>query len=536
MTQWQPGIEYATSPLDDLAIANGCYFDQAAAEKFETRCEKYLRVVDGRYARKPFKLLDFQKIDITRPLLGWKREDGTRRYRKAYISMGKKNGKSALCGALTLDGLLWDGEVSPLACLAGFDRQQAGEIYRDCVRMVKVNPELRKHIRLLESQKKMFYERENGEIRTMSRESEGAEGWKISRLIFDEFHTQKTREMWDTVCYAGLSRQQSLLIMITTSGFDRTSICWEQYQYAKGVGKGEIKDWAFFTKVYEADEHDDWKDEKVWLKANPGLGTILSWDDMRADFREALAMPAKENTFRHYRLNQWTQQANRWLPMDDWNQCKGKVIAEPGATCWGGLDLSKSHDVAAFAMVFPHEDGTYHVKPHFWISEHHFRERETQNRQRFNEWFHAGLVTVCEGAAVNFEMVAEHIIEASQEFDLREVAFDPWYGKVVEQICTNAGVTMVAFAQTMPMMGPVASEVLAKVKSHLIVHDGNPVLSWMANNVATFKSGDAEMMSKKTSPEKIDGMIAFGMALQRCVLQQGEPKADFYEHNAVEIW
>jgi phage terminase large subunit-like protein len=535
MTTWQPGIDYATSPLDKLAIANGCYFDQEAAERVERFFCTQLVVPDGRLALKKFNLLPWQSHGIIRPLYGWKRADGTRRYKSGYVSVAKKNGKSLLVSGLALYHLVADCEASPYVALAANDREQAGRVHKDASAMVRSSPELAKYIRIGKANKKLFYDRANGELVTLSREAGSSEGGKFSAVFFDELHTQANRDLWDALESSGASRLQPLMLSITTAGSDRTTICYEQYKYAKDVLSGKSTDWEFLAYVAEVPEDGDWTNEDVWKLANPSLGSVLSVDEVRRKCGEAKRMPAKENTFRQRRLNQWTQQANRWIPMIAWDKCRGQFATDESDACWCGLDLARNNDIAAFVRVYPREDGKFDVRPHFWVSEYHAIKRETDNKQRFDEWVAAGFMTVCQGSSINFESIAEYIIQCAEQGDIMEVAYDPRYAALIFQLCDQEGITMVEFAQTMSTMGPVAATLLPKILDHKLVHDGNPVLRWMADNVATHKVGDQEMMSKVSSTEKIDGMQALGMGLHRAVLQQSEPKATFYENNALEI-
>jgi phage terminase large subunit-like protein len=169
-----------------------------------------------------------------------------------------------------------------------------------------------------------------------------------------------------TAAFRGSRRDQPLHLSITTAGFDRHSICWEQHGYAEQVLSGVIVDSAFFALIYAAGMNDDWTDPEVGRKANPGFGVTVSEDQFAEDRREARESPAKENSFRRYRLNQWVESETRWLSLEKWDACSEIVDDLPGKPCWAGLDLSSTTDLSAFVLVFPIED-RYAVLPFFWV-------------------------------------------------------------------------------------------------------------------------------------------------------------------------
>ena len=205
------------------------------------------------------------------------------------------------------------------------------------------------------------------------------EGLNAHAVLIDELHAQKTRQLWDTLRYAGASRRQPLQLAITTAGYDRHSICWEQHDYAMKVLDGTIEDSSFFAYIAAAGQEDDWTDPEVWRKANPSFGITIDAGQFAEDCREAQESPAKENSFRRYRLNQWTEQEVRWLKMEKWDACDDDPGSLEGQECYAGLDLSSTTDITALVLVFP-EEGRFKVLPFFWIPEEGARQRERRDR------------------------------------------------------------------------------------------------------------------------------------------------------------
>ncbi len=340
---------------DEVAVANGCYFDEAAADRVVQFFRRFLRHSKGQFAGKRFEPLPWQRDSILRPLFGWKRADGTRRFRRAYVEVPKKNGKSTLCAGLALYLAIGDGEPGAEVYSAAADRDQASIVFGEAVHMVEASPALLARLEVVRSSKRIVHSRSRSLYKALSADVATKEGLNIHGLIFDELHAQPNRKLWDTLKYGGAARRQPLFISITTAGFDRTSICWEQHCYAKSVLEGTVEDDSFFAFIAGADEKDDWKSPETWRKANPSYGDVLSVSSFEDDFKDALGSPVKEAAFKRYRLNIWTDQAVQWLPMDRWDRCD--AFPDPaelgGAECYGGLDLSTTTDVSAFCLYFP---------------------------------------------------------------------------------------------------------------------------------------------------------------------------------------
>ena len=379
-------------PADELAVRDGCWFDIAAATRVRTFFRQFLRHSKGEWAGQAFELQPWQWRDVVAPLFGWKRADGTRRFRNAYIEVPKKNGKSTLCAGLSLYLLIADGEAGAEVYSAAADHEQASIIYREAAAMVRASAELSGHVIPVDSTKRLTFPRGNAFYKALSSEVKTKEGMNIHALIFDELHAQRSRDLWDALTYGGASRRQPLTIAITTAGYDRHSICWEQHQYAEQVRDGVIPDWSFFPYIAAAGVDDDWTKPSVWRKANPSFGVTVNATEFAESAAEAQASPAKENTFRRYRLNIWTQQDVRWLRLKDWDACDGELDLDEieGEECYAGLDLSSKTDLTCLGLVFPRDDGRLIVRPRFWCPLDNARERSRRDRVPYMLWADQG--------------------------------------------------------------------------------------------------------------------------------------------------
>ena len=268
--------DWIKSKADEDAWQRGCRPDPPAAERVRDFFSKFLRHSKGEFAGKPFELLPWQWEDIVKPLFGWKRPDGTRRYRRAYIEVPKKNGKSTLCAGLTLYMLVADNEPGAEVYSAAADRKQASIIFNEVKTMIDASPALTQKLSVLVSQKRVTFSLKHSWYEAMSAEAPTKEGVNIHGLVFDELHAQKTRGvLWDTLTYGGASRRQPLLIAITTAGYDRQSICWEQHEYTRGIIEGLHFDPSYFAYIRAAEPTDDWTADSTWRKANPSYGVTL---------------------------------------------------------------------------------------------------------------------------------------------------------------------------------------------------------------------------------------------------------------------
>ncbi len=524
--------EYSRGPFF-VGLMSEYYFDEDAAERVKRFFENHLRHSKGEWAGQPFRLLDWQWDDVVKPLFGWKRKkDSTRRYRKAYIEIPKKNGKSALASGLTLYLLIGDDEPGAEVYTAAADRAQASIVFNESANMVESSPALKKHLELVRSQKRIVHHGTKSWYQALSADVPTKEGLNIHGLVFDELHVQRSRELWDTLTYGGAARRQPLQIAITTAGvYDPESIGWEQHSYAHAVLKDPESDPAFFSYIRSADSEDDWKDPAVWRKANPSLGTTIKEDDFAEACREASNEARKLNSFLRYRLNIWTQQADRWLDVEDWKLSQTDlppIEARAGESCIAGLDLASKIDINALVLMFGSRDEGFDVYPYFWVPEEAARKRERQNQPIYNNWIRSGHLSVTAGNQADYALIRSKI-NAIQDLGIYidEIAFDPWNAShMVQELQDEDGFKMIEFRQGFGSMNQPSKELEVLIKDHKIHHDGHPVLHWMVNNVAVDEDPSGNIKpSKKRSTEKIDGVIAMVMALGRAMLaEQNTPE------------
>ena len=405
-------------------------------------------------------------------------------------------------------------EIYGAAC----DRNQASIVFDVAAEMVRLNPKLGRRCKILDSTKRIIHNNRSF-YRVLSSEVPAKHGLNVHGVIFDELHAQPNRQLWDVLTLgSGAARTQHVIFAITTAGYDRNSICYEQHDYARKVRDGIIEDPTFLPVIYSADKKADWTDEKVWKKCNPSWGITFDADEFRQECKLAQELPALENTFRRLRLNQWVKQEVRFIPMDNWmHGCGGTFDPEmlKGKICYAGLDLASTTDIAAFVMLFE-LDGLIYALCRFWVPEENIALRSKRDKVDYDLWARQGYIISTPGNAIDYDYIEEEIIRLGKGFRIEEIAFDPHGATQITQHLADAGFTVIDFDQRMNSMSPPSKEFLRIILRGQFRHGDNPVLTWMADNVtARMDSNEQIKPDKKKSTEKIDGIVAAIMALDR---------------------
>ena len=326
-------------------------------------------------------------------------------------------------------------------------------------------------------------------------------------------------------------------------------MCFQQHEYTEKVLEGVIQDDSWFGAIYTLDKvqdangnlvDEDWNDESVWVKANPNLGVSKKWDDMRRKAMRAREMPAALNAFLRLELDIWTQAETKWINLEHWRQCGKAVDADGlrGRTCYGGLDLSSNVDISAWVLVFPpqDDDDDYQILCRFWIPEEAMVERARRDRVPYLAWVRQGYITATPGSVIDYDFIQAQIDADAQAYDIQEVAFDRWGAtKIQTDLMEKGGEDwLVQFGQGYVSMSPPMKELERLILEHKLAHGNNPVLTWMANNLVVRQDPAGNLKpDKEKSTEKIDGMVALVMGLDRA-LRHEEPKKSVYEGRGLE--
>lgn len=499
--------------------ARGLSFDLEAAAR-AIQFFGFLRLAEGEFAGRPFILQPWQQF-IVGSLFGWKGPDGYRRFAHGYIECGKGNGKTPLLAGIGLYGLVADGEPGAEIYSAAVTRDQAGILFADAKKMVAASPLLSARIENLTNT--LALRGTTSFFRPISSEARSLDGKRVHMALIDEVHEHRS-DLVINKMRAGLKgRRQPLILEITNSGYDRTSVCWQHHDYSDKVLRGLLEDDAWFAFVCGLDEKDDWRDERVWLKANPNLGTSVTVRYLRQQVTEALGMPAKQNIVRRLNFCQWTEQSERWIDLPLWD--KGAEPFDPaslkGRPCFGGLDLAWTRDMSALALLFPPQaDGErWKVIMRYWCPEEGILERSRRDGVPYEVWARQGLLVRTPGNATDFDFIEAEILELASVYQVREIAFDRMFAGELVTHLTGEGLTMVAFGQGFYSMAAPCAELERLVLAGKLQHGAHPILNWNVANAAVSQDpAGNKKPDKAKSTGRIDGLAATIMALGRAIV------------------
>jgi phage terminase large subunit-like protein len=522
----------------ESAGERGLHFDRQAAQH-ATQFFGFLKHSKGEWAGQPFELLPWQEF-LLWTLFGWKRADGLRRFRTAYIETPRKNGKTSLLAGLGLYLLTADGEAGSEVYSAATKREQAKLSWGEAVRMVKASPALSRMVQHWRSGDTLTVEATASKFQPLGADADTMDGLNVHAALIDELHAHRTRAVVDVLETATGARRQPLQVEITTAGFDRASVCWEHHEYSRQVLEGTIEDDTWFAYIAAADEGDDWTDPAVWERANPSYAVTVKPDDLARKCERARQLPAAQNAFMRLHLNIWTQQSERWIDQDLWDANAGKVDLETlkGRPGYGGLDLSAVSDLTAWVMVFPWPDDPDHldVVARFWCPKSRLLDTANQYRDQYLAWERDGYLTATEGDAVDYQRVKRDILEDAKRFALVDLNVDRLFqGYQLSQELMDEGLDVFGMGQGFLSMAIPMKEFERRLLEKKVHHGGNPVLRWMAGNVAVKTDAAGNLKPDKASSQgKIDGVVALVMALDRAMRREA-PKKSVYESRGLVI-
>ena len=495
----------------------------------------FLRHSKGEWAGQVIELEPWQQFDYY-VLFGWFRKDGTRRFRTALDFEARKNGKSTRAAGIGNYLFVGDREPGAEVYSAATKRDQARIVHSEAVRMIRASPLLKKKVNIFKDNLNIL--NTASKFEPLSSDQDTMDGLNVHGAIIDELHAHKNREVFDVLDTATGARRQPLIYIITTAGFNKTGIAMEMFDYGKRVlegfdAEGGTKDDSYFVSIHQLDKDDDIWNEKNWYKANPNLGVSVKIDDLRQKALKARENPAALNSFLCKHLNMWVSQEVRFIPMDHWD--KGSLSIDCVGKCYGALDLASTIDLAAWLLLFPKEDGTFHVLPRFFIPQDGMREKETRDRVPYISWDRQGFIKATPGGTIDYNYIFEQIDQDAQKYDIQEVAFDRWGSESIISKLDERNMKVIPFSQAFSAMNAPTKELLNLVIQGKIIHAGHPVLRWNADNVVadTDASGNLKP-SKKKSVQKIDGIVALIMALDRAL--RSRDVESVYEERGVLVF
>jgi len=453
-------------------------------------------------------------------LFGWLREDGSRRFRVAYIEVPRKNGKSTLGGVLALYLAFVDGEPGSEVYCAATKREQARIVFETCRNMVRLAPALARRVQVREHA--IVHPASASTLQPVSADASTMDGLNVHGSVIDELHAHRTSAVVDVLETATAARRQPLQCELTTAGVGQTTVCWKHHDYTARVldPASGADDPSWFGFIAGADPGDAFDDPLVWAKANPNFGVSVKREYLEEKARKASQFPAAQNVFRQKHLDQWTEQAERWIDMRAWDACGDVVRSTPGARpAYGGLDLAATRDFAAFALAILADDEVIELVLRFWIPEARLRDRSTtsaQARTLYQGFVDGGHLRITPGNVTDFAVIRREVLDLAAAWRVPEIGYDPWNALQLALEIEQAGVAMAVCRQGFATMANPMSELHARIADKRLRHGGNPVLRWMAANMVAQTDANGNLRpDRKRATDKIDGIVASLMAIDR---------------------
>lgn len=489
------------------------YFDATELEDFYEWALMF-KHTKGILAGKPIELTDFQ-LFIAANLFCWKRKvDNTRRFRKAYIQLARKNAKTQILAIIT-SYVAFLSEEQEECYIAGWSREQSDICYNEVLSQIRSCDLLKD--KYSDSYNKITHKRSGSVIQALSREARTTgDGKNPSVAVIDEYHAHKTSEIYDVMVSGMVARKNPLIVIITTAGFDLSSPCYTEYKYVSKIvdENEETENEEYFVMICELDPEDDIKDESNWMKANPIVATYQKGiESIKSELKIALDVPEKMRSFLTKNMNRWVdQKEDGYLDINKWRTCVAEKYPDiRGMKCYIGLDLSATQDLTSVGISIPLENSKYAIMSHSFIPEDRMREKIKVDKVRYDLWKEQGFLTATPGTVINYHYVEQYILNLIQEYHLQpiEICYDKWNAMHLAQSLENKGFTTVEIPQRISNLSLPTKDFRECVYLGRIIHNNNPVLNWAVNN-AVVKMDHQEniMISKKESKERIDPLAA----------------------------
>jgi phage terminase large subunit-like protein len=495
-------------------------FDERAANNPIEFIESFCKHSKGEWFGKPVRLELFQKSKL-QAIYGFVHKDtGMRRCREVLTVVGRKNGKSTEKSGTGAYMMIGDGEGGSEVYSAATKRDQARIVFSETLNMVSQSPVLAKHIKKRKTD--LYCAALYSKFEPLSSDSNSLDGLNAHNIIIDELHAIKDRNLYDVLKQSMTARRQPLLDMITTAGFVRESIYDSIYDYAcrvlDGAANDGVDDDRFLAFIYELDDKAEWTDPACWEKANPGLGTIKSREELALNVERAKNDPDFLPTVLTKDFNIRETVTGTWLTFDYINNEDVHELERfRGSYGIGGADLSSTTDLtcANILLRLPDSDTVYVIQQYFMPKEG-IEKRVKEDRIPYDRWAERGLLTLCEGNKVNYSDVTAWFLKMHHEHDITPywVGYDPWNSQYWIDEMIAAGFNMEQVRQGAQTLSQPMKELAADLGAKRINYNNNPMLKWCLTNTAIKRDDNDNIrpVKGKNSRQRIDGAVALIIA------------------------
>lgn len=513
--------------------------------------ERILKHTADEYRGKPFLLAPWERECIEQ-VFGNVDEDGNRLIQMVYLEIVKKSGKTEFAAGILLCLFFFATVIDNMRGAqiygAASTGRQALNVFRAASAMVVQSEALQQYFRIIRSTNRIVSKLDPDSFyAAVAGDGDSSDGINPLCSVVDEVHRWKTRkqlENWDVLTKGGITRKQTLTVAITTAGVqDESPLCWMLHEKTLKIQQGIVSDPHFYGRIYAADKKDDPSKPETWIKANPSLkenGGFLDLDKIKKEYQKAES-EGDLTAFKRYFLNIWDQKSDRAIDMAQWDACKSPWVARglqekapedkvrplhPGMIrhfidrrCYAGADLSMTTDLSSLVFTFPAADG-YDFLPFFWIPEHDIRKREMRDGVPYRQWANDGFIELCEGAVIDYRLIAERIRWGARMFDLQETCFDPWNSRQISTELVAEGYRCIEVRQGFQSLSEPSKRLLQLVANGKAYHGGHPVMRWNASCVSAKEENDNLMFRKperKKDSARIDGIAAAVNGLARAL-------------------
>ncbi|GAA4111190.1 terminase large subunit [Aminobacter aganoensis] len=461
---------------------------------------------------------------MVRGIYGPRHPDGRRIVETAFWMVPRGNRKTSLAAALALLHTIGPEKVpAGQVIFAASDREQAGLGFKEAANIVRMDKRLVAATRIYDahnSAKKITFKAQGVELQAISSDGAAQHGKTPAFVLVDEIHVWKGRDLWEALKSGMVKTSGTLLVIATTAGRGSENIGFDQYEYARRVARGEIDNPAYLPIIFEAANDNDWQDEALWHRVNPGLAHgFPNLDALRTAAKEAEHRPADRAAFKQFNLNIW--QAHSRDPLFDMaTYDAGKMsldLADMEALpCFIGVDMSVNGDLTSVVAAWRHDDDRIIVHPWFFVPGDDLKGRAERDGVPYEQWRDDGLITVIDGPVIEPTEVEQHIRELCASFDVREIAFDPHLARMTMQRLHDDGLPAVEMRQGPLTMGPAIGTLERVVNGKALRHGGHPVLRHHFDSVVASRNDTGLVrMHKGKKTDRIDGAVAAVMAVAR---------------------
>lgn len=464
------------------------YFNEEVGQYVIDFIESFCRHYEGEHAGELVKLELWQKAFVQNIFAWLERDTDVRRFREYALEVPRKHGKSFLSGCIAVYMLVADEEPGAQVYSAANKLDQAKIVYNVAKNIIDQSSELRALVK--STREGLSFKMTRSIMKPLPNESKSLDGLNIHFSALDEIHESRDRNLYDVLKQGMKARRQPLLGCITTSGFFREGLYDSLHEYWINVATGNVKDDRIFPVVYKLDSEEEWLDPTKWTKANPGLGTIKSYQQLADDVERAKNDQSYKPTLLVKDFNIKQNQSVAWLSFDSLvNETEIDMDYIRNSYAIGGCDLSATTDLTCATLLLqkPEDNNVYVIQQYFLPSLRIENvEAKTATEAPYRIWAERGWLTICEGAQVDYNDVTEWFVKMVKDFNIRPLyicydrALAGYWAEQMSEYGFNMEKTAqgpFTWSQPMKLMG-------AAFEEHRVIYNNNPILRWCLSNTA----------------------------------------------------